>query len=429
MQFFRSPRSVGDSLLTDHPRCRRHKTMFGGGFPFSGFGFDGDDMPGMGRRSSEPVSSLPHTCFRMCGQTPARCLPELLWAGRGQGRCHAGVCVLHMWSFHQRVCGRQVNTTELYEVLGVEKDAEQKAIKRAYHKIAMKEHPDRGTPRMLGSVCLVVTLLTLAVSLPGGDAEKFKKAQQAYEILGKPEKRKLYDQGGLEAVERGESRKNTRRDRTRDVVRPLPCTLEEVYNGKTRRFAIHRTVLCGACTGSGCKSGKSEIHCDTCNGRGVRVVIRRMGPMIQQMQMACDDCRGEGTSIAAEDRCPSCNGNKLSSARQRKVVEVAIEKGMKDNEKITLRGMADEAPGKEAGDLVFVLQMQKHAVFKRRGADLYMDKDITLLEALTGVKFVLEHMDGALLASAVSIGLAHTKPAMAIHAQGTSTSSPRNRER
>ena len=132
------------------------------------------------------------------------------------------------------------------------------------------------------------------------------------------------------------------------------------------------------------------------------------------MQMACDDCRGEGTSIAAEDRCPSCNGNKLSSARQRKVVEVAIEKGMKDNEKITLRGMADEAPGKEAGDLVFVLQMQKHAVFKRRGADLYMDKDITLLEALTGVKFVLEHMDGALLASAVSIGLAHTKPAMAI---------------
>ena len=60
--------------------------------------------------------------------------------------------------------------------------------------------------------------------------------------------------------------------------------------------------------------------------------------------------------------------------------------------------MADEAPGKEAGDLVFVLQMQKHAVFKRRGADLYMEKDITLLEALTGVKFVLEHMDGVCLA-------------------------------
>lgn len=295
--------------------------MFGGGFPF---GFGDDDfggipgMGGMGGGSKEPV-----------------------------------------------------NTTEFYEVLGVPKDAEPKAIKRAYHKIAMKEHPDRG-----------------------GDAEKFKKAQQAYEVLSKPEKRKLYDKGGMEMVERGEARGSTRRQRTRDVVRPLPCTLEEVYNGKTRKFAIHRTVLCKTCTGSGCKAGRSENHCDSCNGRGVKVMVRRMGPMIQQMQVACEDCRGQGTSIAPEDKCPDCAGKKLNRSRERKVVEVVIEKGMTDNTKITLRGMADEAPGKEAGDLVFVLQMKKHAVFKRRGADLYMDKDVTLLEALTGVKFVLEHMDG-----------------------------------
>ena len=286
-----------------------------------------------------------------------------------------------------------------------------------------------GAPLWVGWVCLG----------PGGDPEKFKKAQQAYEVLKNPEKRKLYDQGGLEAVERGEARGATRRQRTRDVVRPLPCKLEDLYNGRTRKFAVHRTVLCKTCTGSGCKAGKSEVHCTSCRGRGVKVIVRRMGPMIQQMQVACDECRGEGTSIAPEDKCPACNGQKLAPKRERKTVEVAIEKGMKDNQKITLRGacvfvraracvgawvrgcvgayatrvcgmscahfvphivcsgIADEEPGKDPGDLVFVLQVAKHPLFRRRGADLYMDKDITLLQALTGVEFVLEHMDGASL--------------------------------
>lgn len=288
--------------------------MFGGGFFGGGFDPFGDDMPGRG--PSKPA-----------------------------------------------------NTTELYENLGVPKDATEKQIKKAYRKIIMKEHPDKG-----------------------GDVEKFKKAQQAWDILGDEKKRAAYDKGGLEGVENKHSAMSRRQAKTQDVVRPFPVTLEELYNGKTKRFAITRNALCKKCEGSGCKPGKTENHCDGCNGRGVRVVVRRMGPMIQQMQVACPDCEGEGNSISPEDKCTDCRGNKV--ARERKVVEVHVEKGMRDNDKVVIRSMADESPGREAGDLVFVVKQKKHDVFKRRGADLHMTKDVTLLEALTGVRFVLEHMDG-----------------------------------
>ena len=153
----------------------------------------------------------------------------------------------------------------------------------------------------------------------------------------------------------------------------------------------------------------------------MRVMIRRMGPMIQQMQVPCPDCNGQGTTLDDADRCTVCVGRKVQS--ERKVVEVHVEKGMRHNQKITLRGTckhvteteeesmltllfclfvvfafvsghADEEPGKEPGDLVFVLQQRQHELFTRRRSDLIMKKKITLLEALTGLKFVLTHLDG-----------------------------------
>lgn len=114
--------------------------------------------------------------------------------------------------------------------------------------------------------------------------------------------------------------------------------------------------------------------------------------MVQQMQSMCGDCGGQGKTIAEGDKCRDCRGQKV--VKERKVLEVNIEKGMKNKQKITFRDEGDESPDADPGDVIFVLQQQEHDVFKRRNADLLMEKEITLLEALTGVEFTLTHLDG-----------------------------------
>lgn len=277
-----------------------------------------------------------------------------------------------------------VNTSELYEVLGLEKDCSKGDIRKAYMKLARKEHPDKG-----------------------GDPEKFKKISKAYEILGDEEKRKLYDEGGEEAVDSGggpgasdifssmfgggggRGRRGPRKGE--DITHALKVSLEDLYNGRTFKLKVTRDTLCSGCSGSGCIAGAKEEDCESCDGRGVKIQIRRMGPMIQQMQAPCEECRQSGKKIAPGDRCKECSGKKVQ--QEKKVLEVGIEKGMKHNDKITFRGQADEAPGMEAGDLVFVVQEKKHDVFVRKGTDLVLEKKITLLEALTGVRFLVDHLD------------------------------------
>lgn len=121
--------------------------------------------------------------------------------------------------------------------------------------------------------------------------------------------------------------------------------------------------------------------------------MRRIGPgMIQQMQAVCGDCNGEGVAVADGDRCETCSGNKVVKNRQ--VLEVFIEKGMKHGQKIYFRGEGDQAPNTDPGDVIFVVKQKDHPIFTRRGGDLLMEKHISLLEALSGAQFVLEHLDG-----------------------------------
>ncbi|KAK7277105.1 hypothetical protein RIF29_18255 [Crotalaria pallida] len=288
---------------------------------------------------------------------------------------------------------RKSDSTKYYDVLGVSKNAGEDEIKKAYRKAAMKNHPDKG-----------------------GDPEKFKELGQAYEVLSDPEKRELYDQYGEDALKEGMggggghnpfdifesffgggsfgggSSRGRRQKRGEDVVQSLKVSLEDVYNGTTKKLSLSRNVLCQKCKGKGSKSGNAG-RCYGCQGTGMRITTRQIGlGMIQQMQHVCPDCRGSGEVISERDRCPQCKAQKVT--QEKKVLEVHVEKGMRHGQKIIFAAQADEAPDTVTGDIVFVLQVKDHPRFKREDDDLHIDHSLSLTEALCGFQFAITHLDG-----------------------------------
>mmetsp|Transcript_3400 Transcript_3400/g.11136 ORF Transcript_3400/g.11136 Transcript_3400/m.11136 type:complete len:261 (-) Transcript_3400:15-797(-) len=138
------------------------------------------------------------------------------------------------------------------------------------------------------------------------------------------------------------------------------------------------------------------MECQGCQGQGVKIQLRQIGPgMVQQMQSVCGDCRGSGKGVSASDKCTQCRANQV--VQEKKVIELVVEKGMANNQKITFQGEGDEAPDIVPGDIVFVIQEKPHETFKRKGDDLFIKKDITLVEALCGFKFAVKHLDGRTL--------------------------------
>ncbi|XP_076896706.1 dnaJ protein homolog 2-like isoform X1 [Bidens hawaiensis] len=295
---------------------------------------------------------------------------------------------------------KKSDNTKYYEILGVPQSATPDELKKAYRKSAIKNHPDKG-----------------------GDPEKFKELSQAYEVLNDPEKREIYDQYGEDALKEGMGggggssgnpfdvfeqffgggfgggfggksggSSRTRKKQGEDVKQVLKVSLEDVYNGITKKLSLSRNILCKKCKGKGSKSGASS-RCYGCQGTGMRVTTRQIAPgMIQQMQHVCSECRGSGESINERDRCQQCKGKKVT--QEKKVLEVHVEKGMQNGQKIVFEGQADEAPDTVTGDIVFILQLKEHPKFKRKQDDLYVEHNISLTEALCGIRFVLTHLDG-----------------------------------
>ena len=235
-----------------------------------------------------------------------------------------------------------------------------------------------------------------------------------------PEKRQIYDQAGKEGLEdgggggggaedmfaqmfgggRGGGRRGPQKGE--DIKHPIKVSLEDLYNGKTVRLAISRNKPCGDCGGEGGKKG-AEKACGDCNGRGVRVQLRQIGPgMVQQMQSTCPACKGEGKCIDERDKCKGCKGQKV--VKDRKVLEVHIEKGMKSGHKIKFSGEADEIPGTLPGDVVISVQQSEHDAFKRKGADLVKTVELSLSEALCGCVRTITHLDGRTLKVEVPAG-------------------------
>lgn len=176
----------------------------------------------------------------------------------------------------------------------------------------------------------------------------------------------------------------------KDLVHRIAVTLEDLYKGKVQKLALSKSVICKPCDGRGGKKG-SVTTCTSCRGQGVKVMLRQLGPMMQQIQQPCNECDGTGEMMNPKDRCKTCNGKKTIS--ERKVLEVHIDKGMKSGQQIKFAGESDQAPGVVPGDVVIVLEEKPHARFERKGDDLFAEAEIDLLTALGGGEFGIEHLD------------------------------------
>ncbi|XP_029033210.1 dnaJ heat shock protein family (Hsp40) member A4-like [Osmia lignaria lignaria] len=285
-----------------------------------------------------------------------------------------------------------VKETTYYDVLGVKPGCTQEDLKKAYRKLALKFHPDKNP----------------------NEGERFKQISQSYEVLSNPEKRRIYDQGGEQALKEGGGggnvfsspmdifdmffgggfgRGNRRRERKgQDVIHQLSVSLEELYKGTVRKLALQKNVICDKCEGIGGKKGSVE-QCSTCHGSGLQVQVHQLGPgMLQHMQTMCADCKGQGERINPRDRCKQCGGKK--TIRERKILEVHVDPGMVDGQKIIFSGEGDQEPDYEPGDIVILLEEKEHEVFKRTRNDLIMRMHLELVEALCGFQKVIRTLDG-----------------------------------
>jgi DnaJ family protein A protein 2 len=172
---------------------------------------------------------------------------------------------------------------------------------------------------------------------------------------------------------------------------PLSVTLEDLYLGKKTKLALEKNVICSNCDGKGGKTGATK-KCGACKGKGFSIAMRQVGMgMIQQMQVPCGECDASGA--IAKDRCKKCKGKKVTV--EKKYLDVFIEKGMENGQKIAMKGEGDQEPGVEPGDVILVLNQKEHKVFTREGNDLLVKVKISLTEALCGFdKVIVTHLDG-----------------------------------
>ncbi|OSZ72295.1 molecular chaperone DnaJ [Sphingomonas sp. IBVSS1] len=289
---------------------------------------------------------------------------------------------------------------DYYELLEVERGADEAALKSAYRRLAMKFHPDRN---------------------PGDAAaeQKFKAINEAYDVLKDPQKRAAYDRFGHAAFRQGGGGggfgggaqdfggfadifesvfgefmggggRGQRRGgpaRGSDLRYDLEMSLEEAFAGRQATISIEVAAACDPCGGSGAKPGTSARTCTTCNGSG-RVAMRQGLFMVER---TCPACHGQGQIIA--DPCNSCGG--AGRVEKRKDLNVNIPKGVDDGTRIRVAGEGEAgARGGPAGDLYIFIHLKSHPVFKRDGTTLYAEAPLSITLAALGGEIDVPSLDG-----------------------------------
>ncbi len=296
---------------------------------------------------------------------------------------------------------------DYYEVLGVDRNADDATIKKAYRKLAMKYHPDRNPDNKEAE-------------------EKFKEIGEAYEVLSDADKRAAYDRMGHEAFKNGGMNGaggggfggftdpmdifaqmfgggfggfggfgGGGRQRQADPRRPgadlrydLDITLEEAVHGCDKTLEIERMVPCDKCAATGSKDGASGFkQCPTCHGTGV--VTRQSGFFVQQS--TCPSCRGAGQTIS--NPCSHCHGE----GRVHKDVKITLHvpAGVDTGTKLRSSGNGDAGVhGGETGDLYVFIEVKPHDIFTREGTDLLCSMPVTFTDAVSGGVLTVPTLDG-----------------------------------
>ncbi|MDI9471307.1 MAG: molecular chaperone DnaJ [Tissierellia bacterium] len=296
---------------------------------------------------------------------------------------------------------------DYYDVLGVERGADEKALKSAYRKLAMKYHPDKN---------------------PGDKKAEatFKEINEAYEVLTDPQKRKLYDQfghagvdpsaqaagggpftggfggfedfgdvfssffgGGFSSSSRGYSRVR----RGADVQVEVRLSFMEAVQGAEKEVTFYRLEDCPTCSGSGAEPGTSMKTCEQCGGRGeVRYAQRSLfGETISVQE--CPTCRGKGE--IPETICHTCKGK--GKVRKRKKLSVKIPAGVDNGHILTLSGEGDVGEsGGPKGDVLLHFRVAPDSLFRREGSDIYQEVHINYIQAVLGDEIEIPSLEGKL---------------------------------
>ena len=300
---------------------------------------------------------------------------------------------------------RQHVSQDLYETLGVPRDADADAIKKAYRKLARQLHPD--------------------VNPDPETQERFKDVTRAYEVLSDPEKRQMYDLGGdpfggagaggfggagagfsftdiMDAFFGGPTggaggggrgpRPRVRRGQ--DALIRLDVDLAEAAFGVTRELKVDTAVLCSVCHGDGAAPGSSPMTCETCGGRGETMTVQRSFLGEIRTMRPCAACRGYGSIIP--EPCRECSGD--GRVRSRRTLTVKIPAGVDTGTRVQLSGQGEVGPGGgPAGDLYVEMHVTDHPVFVRSGADLHCTVTVPMTAAALGTTIELPLLEADLV--------------------------------
>jgi molecular chaperone DnaJ len=295
---------------------------------------------------------------------------------------------------------------DYYEILGVQKTASESEIKKAYRKMAKKFHPDTNPD-------------------DANAEDKFKKVNEANDVLSDPEKRKLYDKFGHNWEEASKSgfgvfgksgrdmfeelrrEREVLRKRGQNVIIKVALTLEECYNGCTKEVPFSVQKLCGSCYGTRAKGGTAYHSCTACGGTGHRTVVHQMGNHIRQDIITCTSCRG--AKVIIDEDCPSCNATGLETETETAII--TFPRGVQNGQNLMTeeKGHYSRYPDGRRGDAIFTVDEIPHELFERFDKDLVYRHKVEFEDLALGAKIEIPTVHGKVAKLIVNPGTQNGK--------------------